>query len=242
MMCGANVCKHHAVFNGAMKFFVKDDVCREMRLCDFSRFPVAPLLIAVLSMFSFGHANAQSVYINMGKGWSYITGAQRAVNDSNRVYYIMGNPDGGESQSVKPLLNDGFTPQLGHRVNNFTEMEDYYLHDSEFTKAHLTASQVYESEKMVNGPSFFISKTEVTNSEYRKFVEFCINEWMKENHPEIVQKYKRDVPKIRASGSSLVGIGFCVFCRSGSPIIKFFVIPCQNLGRVILEKLGLEEN
>ena len=93
-MCGANVCKHHAVFNGAMKFFVKDDVCREMRLCNFSRFPVAPLLTAVLSMFSFGPVNAQSVYVKMGKGWSYITGAQRAVNDSNRVNYIMGNPPG----------------------------------------------------------------------------------------------------------------------------------------------------
>ena len=79
---------------------------------------------------------------------------------------------------------------LGHRVNNFNEMDDYYPHDSEFMKAHLIASQVYESEIMVNGPSFFISKTEVTNAEYRKFVEFCINEWMKENRPEIVQKYK----------------------------------------------------
>ena len=166
-----------------------------MRLCNFSRFPVAPLLIAVLSMFSFGDANAQSVYINMGKGWSYITGAQRAVNDSNRVNYIMGNPAGGESQSVKPLLNEGFTPHLGHRVNNFNEMEDYYSHDSEFTIAHLPASQVYESEKMVDGSSFFISKTEVTNSEYRKFVEFCIHEWMKGNHPEIVQKYKWESPE-----------------------------------------------
>ncbi|MFM6952367.1 MAG: SUMF1/EgtB/PvdO family nonheme iron enzyme [Bacteroidota bacterium] len=185
-----------------MKFFVKDDVCREMRLCNFSRLPVAPLLAAVLSMFSFGHVNAQSVYVKMGKGWSYITGAQRAVNDSNRVNYIMGNPAGGESQllglGVDPNAWKKISPEwsinlahLGHRVNNFNEMDDYYPHDSEFMKAQIKASQVYEASKMVEGePSFFISKTEVTNAEYRKFVEFCINEWMKENRPEIVQKYK----------------------------------------------------
>jgi len=61
-----------------MKLFIKDGVYRKMRLYNFPQSPVAPLLIAALSIFSFGHANAQSVYINMGKGWSYITGAQRS--------------------------------------------------------------------------------------------------------------------------------------------------------------------
>ena len=53
----------------------------------------------------------------------------------------------------------------------------------------------FESEKMVEGPSFFISKTEVTNAEYRQFVESCIAKWMKENRPEIVQKYKWESPE-----------------------------------------------
>jgi hypothetical protein len=38
----------------------------------------ATLLMAVTMSFQV-QGSAQSVYINMGKGWSYITGAQRAV-------------------------------------------------------------------------------------------------------------------------------------------------------------------
>jgi hypothetical protein len=92
------------------------------------------LLMAVTMSFQV-QGSAQSVYINMGKGWSYITGAQRAVNDSNRVNYLM-----------------GMDAPFGRRVNNFREMENYYNHDTQFLDAHLSASQVYESEKMVEEP------------------------------------------------------------------------------------------
>jgi len=125
-----------------------------------------------------GNLNAQTVYINMGKGWSYITGAQRAVKDSNRVNYLIG--------SEAPF---------GKRVNNFQELEPTYKHDSEFLDAHLSAAEVYESSEMVEGPAFFVAKTEVTNGEYRKFVEWCIAKWMKENRAEIAQKYKWDSPQ-----------------------------------------------
>lgn len=121
---------------------------------------------------------AQSVYVKMGKGWSYITGAQRAVNDSNRVSYLIGTE-----------------APFGKRVNNFHDMEMVYGHDSEFLDAHLSAAEVYESSKTVDGPAFFMAKTEVTNGEYRKFVESCIAHRMKENRPEIAQKYKWESPE-----------------------------------------------
>jgi len=108
-----------------------------------------------------GNLNAQSVYINMGKGWSYITGAQRAVNDSHRVNYLIGTES-----------------PFGKRVNNFQELEPTYKHDSEFLDARLSAAEVYESSKMLEGPAFFMAKTEVTNGEYLKFVESCIAKWM----------------------------------------------------------------
>jgi formylglycine-generating enzyme required for sulfatase activity len=136
-----------------------------------------PLLMAVTMSFQV-QGSAQSVYINMGKGWSYITGAQRAVNDSNRVSYLIGTE-----------------APFGKRINNFRDMEMVYGHDSEFLDAHVSAAEVYESSKTVDGPAFFISQTEVSNLEYRKFVESCIAKWMKENRPEIAQKYKWESPE-----------------------------------------------
>ena len=151
---------------------------------------------SLLGFFLMGDLHSQLVYINMGKGWSYITGAQRAVNHSNRVNYIMGNSMGGEKTNKLPEDMKGYgLAHLGHRVTNFLEMGDYYPHDSQFFQAQIMASEVYHTDSMVEGNSFFISKTEVTNAEYRKFVEFCINEWMKENRPEIVQKYKWESPE-----------------------------------------------
>ena len=97
----------------------------------------ATLLMAVTMSFQV-QVSAQSVYINMGKGWSYITGAQRAVNDSNRVNYLIGTE-----------------APFGKRVNNFRDMEMVYGHDSEFLDAHVSAAEVYESSKTVDGPAFF---------------------------------------------------------------------------------------
>jgi formylglycine-generating enzyme required for sulfatase activity len=220
MMCGANVCNHLAVFNGAMKLFIKDDVYRKMRLYNFPQSPVAPLLIAALSIFSFGHANAQSVYINMGKGWSYITGAQRAVNDSNRVNYLM-----------------GMDAPFGRRVDNFREMENYYNHDTQFLDAHLLASQVYESEKMVEGPSFFISKTEVTNAEYRQFVEYCIAKWMKENRPEIAQKYKWESPEYVQAVQGWLASNQVTSAVDGAIQSAPLQSPAANWGELYMKKL-----
>lgn len=194
--------------------------------------------LLLLGMLVMPDLSGQSVYINMGKGWSYITGAQRAVNDSHRVYYIMGNPTGGESQSVQKLLNQGFTPHLGHRVNNFYEMQDYYLHDSEFTKAQIKASQVYEASKMVEGePSFFISKTEVTNAEYRKFVEFCINEWMKENRPEIAGKYKWESPEYVQAVQGWLESGSVSSAPDGAQSSSSLLSPAKTWGELYLRKL-----
>ena len=165
-----------------------------------------------------GKLNAQTVYINMGKGWSYITGAQRAVNDSNRVNYLIGTE-----------------APFGSRVNNFRDMEPYYKHDSEFLDGHLSAAEVYESSKMVEGRAFFMSKTEVTNGEYRKFVESCIAKWMKENRPEIVQKYKWDSPEYVNAVQ--------VWLESSSEVSGAFgaerllVAPAVNWGELYMRKL-----
>ena len=165
-----------------------------------------------------GNLNAQTVYINMGKGWSYITGAQRAVNDSNRVNYLIGTE-----------------APFGSRVNNFRDMEPYYKHDSEFLDGHLSAAEVYESSKMVEGRAFFMSKTEVTNGEYRKFVESCIAKWMKENRPEIAQKNKWDSPEyvhaVQAwleSSSEATG---------GAERVLLLLAPAANWGELYMRKL-----
>ena len=62
------------------------------------------LMVVTISCYSVG--KTQTVYINMGKGWKYITGAQRAVNDNNRVSYLIGTKQ-----------------PFGLRVNNFRDME-----------------------------------------------------------------------------------------------------------------------
>ena len=220
MMCGANVCNHLAVFNSAMKLFIKDDVYRDMRLYNFPQSPVAPLLIAALSIFSFGRANAQSVYINMGKGWSYITGAQRSVNDSNRVSYLIGTE-----------------APFGKRVNNFRDMEMVYGHDSEFLDAHVSAAQVYESSKTVDGPAFFISQTEVSNLEYRKFVESCIAKWMKENRPEIVAKYKWESPEYVQAVQAWLESGSGTAAASEAVTSATVQAPAKNWGELYMRKL-----
>jgi len=195
-----------------------------MRLYNFPQSPVAPLLIAALSIFSFGRANAQSVYINMGKGWSYITGAQRAVNDSNRVNYLM-----------------GMDAPFGRRVNNFREMENYYNHDTQFLDAHLSASQVYESEKMVEGPSFFISKTEVSNAEYRQFVEYCIARWMYRNRPEIVQKYRWESPEYVQAVQAWLESSSATAAASGAVSSTTVQAPAKNWAELYMSELDWDK-
>ena len=224
MMCGANVCNHLAVFNSAMKLFIKDDVYREMRLYNFPQSPVAPLLIAALSIFSFGRTNAQSVYINMGKGWSYITGAQRAVNDSNRVSYLIGTE-----------------APFGKRINNFRDMEMVYGHDSEFLDAHVSAAEVYESSKTVDGPAFFISQTEVSNLEYRKFVESCIAKWMKENRPEIAQKYKWESPEYVQAVQAWLESSSATAAASGAVSSTTVQAPAKNWAELYMSELDWDK-
>ena len=189
------------------------------------------LLMAVTMTFQV-MGSAQSVYINMGKGWSYITGAQRAVNDSNRVNYLLG---------LSPI---------GLRVNNFHDMEPYYKHDSgflarnwyhkddsEFLDAHLSAAEVYESSKMVEGPAFFMAKTEVTNGEYRKFVESCIAKWMKENRPEIAQKYKWDSPEYVQAVEAWLESSSATAEASGAERVLLLLAPAANWGELYMRKL-----
>jgi len=179
-----------------------------------------------------GNLNAQTVYINMGKGWSFITGAQRAVNDSNRVNYLLG---------LSPI---------GLRVNNFHDMEPYYKHDSgflarnwyhkddsEFLDAHLSAAEVYASSKMVEGPAFFMAKTEVTNGEYLKFVESCIAKWMEENRPEIVQKYKWDSPEYVQAVQAWLESSSEATGASGAERVLLLLAPAANWGELYMRKL-----
>jgi formylglycine-generating enzyme required for sulfatase activity len=167
-----------------------------------------------------GALKAQSVYINMGKGWSYITGAQRAVNDSHRVNYLIG--------SEAPF---------GKRVNNFQELEPTYKHDSEFLDAHLSAAEVYASSKMVEGPAFFMAKTEVTNGEYRKFVESCIAKWMKENRPEIAQKYKWESPEYVQAVQAWLESSSEATEASGAERVLLLLAPAANWGELYMRKL-----
>jgi formylglycine-generating enzyme required for sulfatase activity len=167
-----------------------------------------------------GALKAQSVYINMGKGWSYITGAQRAVNDSQRVNYLIGTES-----------------PFGKRVNNFQELEPTYKHDSEFLDAHLSAAEVYESSKMVEGPAFFMSKTEVTNGEYRKFVESCIAKWMNENRPKIVLKYKWESPEYVQAVQAWVESSSEVTGASGAERVLLLLAPAANWGDLYMQKL-----
>ncbi len=179
----------------------------------------ATLLMAVTMSFQV-QVSAQSVYINMGKGWSYITGAQRAVNDSNRVNYLIGTE-----------------APFGKRVNNFRDMEMVYGHDSEFLDAHVSAAEVYESSKTVDGPAFFMAKTEVTNGEYRKFVESCIAKWMKENRPEIAQKYKWESPEYVQAVQAWLESSSGTAAASGAVMSATVQATAKNWGELYMRKL-----
>jgi formylglycine-generating enzyme required for sulfatase activity len=132
-------------------------------------------------------AQSKKSDLKKDKHWSYISGEQRAINDTNRVYYWC----------------DPFPS--GARVTNFNNMKLIDLNDTQFVKVHLNANQVYESSITVSGPSFFISKYEVTNQEYRAFVEDCIETWMKENRPEIAKKYKFESVEYLTAVASWLG-------------------------------------
>jgi formylglycine-generating enzyme required for sulfatase activity len=182
----------------------------------------ATLLMAVTMSFQV-QGSAQSVYINMGKGWSYITGAQRAVNDSNRVNYLLG---------LSPI---------GLRVNNFHDMEPYYKHDSEFLDAHLSAAEVYESSKMVEGPAFFISQTEVSNAEYRQFVEYCIARWMYRNRPEIVQKYRWESPEYVQAVQAWLESSSATAAASGAVSSTTVQAPAKNWAELYMSELDWDK-
>ena len=167
-----------------------------------------------------GNLNAQTVNIKMGKGWSYITGAQRAVNDSNRVNYS----------------TDGSYP-CGRRITNFENSELIDGHDSDFVKVHLDAKQVYDAEKTVNGPAFFISQYEVTNGQYIQFIEDCIVQWMKENRPEIVQKYKWESPEYVQAVQGWLASNEGTTAADGAIQSAHLQSPAANWGELYLKKL-----
>jgi formylglycine-generating enzyme required for sulfatase activity len=181
------------------------------------------LLMAVTMTFQF-MGSAQSVFINMGKGWSYITGAQRAVNDSNRVNYLIGTE-----------------APFGKRVNNFRDMEMVYAHDSEFLDAHVSAAEVYESSKTVDGPAFFISQTEVSNLEYRKFVESCIAKWMKENRPEIAQKYRWESPEYVQAVQAWLESSSATAAASGAVSSTTVQAPAKNWAELYMSELDWDK-
>ena len=169
-----------------------------------------------LSVFS----QKENSLVKMGKGWSYISGTQRAINDSNRVNYLIGTE-----------------APFGKRVNNFHDMEPYYKDDSEFLNAHLSPSEVYESSKTADGSAFFISQTELSNLEYRKFVEFCIAQWMKQNRPEIVEKYKWDSPEYVQAVQAWLESSLATSAASEGATSATVLAPATQWGELYLRKL-----
>ena len=153
-------------------------VLMNLKSINFAKRGKNQLLLMLVISFIF-NTNAQS--------WVLISGEQRAINDSNRVNYWC----------------DPFP--CGARVTNFNKMKLIDLNDTQFVNVHLNANQVYESSKTVSGPSFFISKFEVSNQEYRAFVEDCIVTWMKENRPEITNKYKVESPEFMNAVANWLG-------------------------------------
>ncbi len=129
---------------------------------------ISVFVIAILFITNQSFAQMSKFKNKLGKKWSYIEGTQSAVNDTNRVYYLVANQ----------------YPN-GLRVNNFNQMEPYYKHDSEFIHAQIPANKVYDLNKNIEGPNFFISKTEVSNKEYNEFVIDCIQKWMQTNRKDI---------------------------------------------------------
>lgn len=120
-------------------------------------------------------AQKSSTANHPGKDWALVSGKQYAVNENNRIYYLV--------TSNKPT---------GQRVNNFEKMDSLDTHDSDFLRFHLNADQVFDMSKTIAGPDFYISKTEVSNAQYREFIKDCIRQWMNENKPEVVKHYKDD--------------------------------------------------
>jgi len=139
---------------------------------------ISVFVIAILLITNQSFAQMSKFKNKLGKKWSYIEGTQSAVNDTNRVYYLIANQ----------------YPN-GLRVNNFNQMEPYYKHDSEFIHAQIPANKVYDWNKNIEGHNFFISKTEVSNKEYNEFVIDCIKKWMQTNRNEIPSKYKWNSPE-----------------------------------------------
>lgn len=187
-------------------------------------FSLKTTVAMIVTMSLYANGNAQSKYLDMGKGWSFITGSQRAVNDSNRVNYLIGTE-----------------APFGKRVNNFRDMEPYYKHDSEFLNAHLLPNEVYESNKMVDGSAFFISQTEVSNLEYRKFVEFCIAQWMKQNRPEIVAKYKWESPEYVQAVQAWLESSLATSAASEGATSATVLAPAKNWGELYLRKLDWDK-
>jgi len=176
--------------------------------------------LLLLGMLVMPDLSGQSVYINMGKGWSYITGAQRAVNDSNRVNYSV----------------DKEFP-CGRRVRNFETDSWIDQHDSDFVKFHLDANEVFDANKTVEGPSFFISQFEVTNGQYKLFVEECIQNWMKENRPEIVLKYKWESAEYVQAVQAWLSSNLETMAVNGGISVGYAGTMAQTWGELYLKKL-----
>jgi formylglycine-generating enzyme required for sulfatase activity len=90
---------------------------------------------------------------------------------------------------------------------------------------------------MVEGTSFFISQTEVTNAGYRQFVEFCIAKWMKENRPEIVQKYKWESPEYVQAVQGWLASNQVTSAVDGAIQSAPLQSPAANWGELYMKKL-----
>jgi len=135
----------------------------------------------------------------------------------------------------------GTEAPFGKRVNNFRDMEMVYGHDSEFLDAHVSAAEVYEASKTVDGPAFFISQTEVSNLEYRKFVEYCIARWMYRNRPEIVQKYKWESPEYVQAVQAWLESSSATAAASGAVSSTSVQAPAKNWAELYMSELDWDK-
>lgn len=77
----------------------------------------------------------------------------------------------------------------------------------------------------------------MTNAEYRQFVEYCIAKWMKENRPEIAQKYKWESPEYVQAVQGWLASNQVTSAVDGAIQSAPLQSPAANWGELYMKKL-----